>query len=393
VLSKVKRALNFVDQALYAAFTLILFVIAARSLAPSSLGVYALVATAHQLSVGLARASTSEVLLWRSPEDGGRALLKEAYRLSGRIGICLSLIIGLTCAVTIAPGYALLCGTLVTTYFHDVSRYNLLATRRVARSTGLHLVAILIIVGGWALLHEWQIVVTPLVILIIGGVASLAFTLGAVNSLSLLMKAPFSRSQTPMREPLRYGADYLLGTLSLQVNLLAAVVIAGPTAAAILRSADTLIGPLRVALQGAIIAVVPQVRERVALGQSTRGPLVAVVGGVALLAGIWHVLLHSPTRVGPLLLGDAWSLADQVDEYYLIAFVASSATAFCTVLLKVSSRGKSLLLARVIAVVLGSAISVVAVWRLGVVGAAIATTVTSVLSTVIWYVVYRGKGT
>ncbi len=181
--------------------------------------------------------------------------------------------------------------------------------------------------------------------------------LALVSAVALMLRGRLTPSVRELAEwwrkesggRLRYGAEGLLGTVTSLVVVSAASAIVGPRAAAALRGAGTLLGPLSVIMSAVPLAVVPETSRTTLTLEQTWAPLRRIgflLSALSLTVSAIAVVL--PHAIGRALLGDTWAVAAPILpitglEYAGLAWVSVTYT-----LLRAQGRSGALLRARML---------------------------------------------
>jgi O-antigen/teichoic acid export membrane protein len=125
------------------------------------------------------------------------------------------------------------------------------------------------------------------------------------------------------RSRFRFGFNYSLDQVGAVVMTAIATVLVGTAAAASLRGAATLFGPLAILITAFMLIFVPQVRRATDSIAAQWRRMQITSGFMSLLGlGLAAVLLNIPESIGKLVLGDVWQPAMTVVPYMGISCVA-----------------------------------------------------------------------
>ena len=125
------------------------------------------------------------------------------------------------------------------------------------------------------------------------------------------------------RSRIRFGFNYSLDQLGAVVMTATATAVVGTTAAASLRGAYTLFGPLAILITASSLIFVPQARRSTeSVARQWRRMLVSSVFMSFLGLGTLAVLISIPDSIGELILGDIWRPAMTVVPFMGISCVA-----------------------------------------------------------------------
>ncbi|ULE33630.1 hypothetical protein [Mycobacterium sp. IDR2000157661] len=152
---------------------------------------------------------------------------------------------------------------------------------------------------------------------------------------------------------LRFGANYSLDQVGAVFLTAIATVLVGTAAAAALRGAFTLFGPLAMLITAFMLIFVPQVRRATgSVADQWRRMLTASAVLSLLGVGTAVVLLAIPDAVGELILGEVWQPAMTVVPYVGISSVAVAWMVSTNSMLAAQGMSVSLLRLHVLQVVL-----------------------------------------
>ncbi|MEO3761526.1 hypothetical protein ABGB19_25010 [Mycobacterium sp. B14F4] len=125
------------------------------------------------------------------------------------------------------------------------------------------------------------------------------------------------------RSRLRFGFNYSLDQLGAVAMTAIATVVVGTAAAASLRGAYTLFGPLAILITASSLIFVPQARRATdSIKNQWRRMLTASVFMSFLGLGTVAILLSLPDSIGKMVLGDVWQPAMTVVPFMGISCVA-----------------------------------------------------------------------
>lgn len=121
----------------------------------------------------------------------------------------------------------------------------------------------------------------------------------------------------------RYGFNYSLDQVGAVLMTAIATAVVGTAAAASLRGASTLFGPLAILITAFMLIFVPQIRTTTGAVRAQWRRMLTTSAFLSLLGLVTAaVLLSLPNSVGALVLGDVWQPAMSVVPYMGISCVA-----------------------------------------------------------------------
>ncbi len=326
---------------------------ASRNLDVFDYGIFALYFTAGVLLVGLQRAALYEplLLLYGNSDLTLNSAIRYCLKRSLFLGVLYSVVSAL-CMYLLGfqPQWYYLAFFLIGPFLQDSTRFLtliLINERWAFASGGMNL----ILQVGFSYLVFLRRESSYEAFLIAWGIASL---IGALTTLSFLtfrfIRTPKLQIGTVFKkQSLSFGFDYLLGIVSLQSTLTIATITGGASAAAALRGADALIGPVRIILQS-----LPQLflsrwaNEAAGYRYKRVGKLTAAA---ALPLGLAAVgVLAIPEEVGSLIMGASWFYIRQVLPFAVLALVPIMITQLSTLGIKSLGDNRRLLLARFVTI-------------------------------------------
>ena len=306
------------SQAISSLMGLIVSLAVARSASPSAFGAFALALSGYYLALGASRALTSEPFIVRFSGSAAEAFEYQAGRAAG-----LTVTVGLGAAGVCEMG-ALLCGepmrqtlaalglVIPILLLQDFLRFAAFSQNR--GSVALVSDALWALgVGITMATAEIRNVQSAGLLLLAWGVPALGGALLSMYRLRVTPHPSAARSWLRTQRDLapRYLAEFAAFTGSSQLAFYLVGVIGGLAAAASIRGAEVLMGPLIVLYMGIGLVAVPEavtIRHR-----STRQLMhfsLLLSGLLTVAALVWEAgILLLPASVGHLLLGDTWDLA------------------------------------------------------------------------------------
>jgi O-antigen/teichoic acid export membrane protein len=351
------RSVTLADQVLSSVSNLLVVVLVARAVDPTTFGQFVLGYSVLTLTLGLSRAYFgSRVSL--APD------LQEARRLTGALVAGMLVLSPLVALAVLAVstlatnGQApLICAVVAVATpivcVQDVLRFGAAAGGRPA--------AALLSDGAWILVMAVPFALS----LRLGAVGALILWAGAsalALSVALIAFRERPRWRAGVRELRRrenVGASLTVGAVAtMSATLLVLLVVSntlGPAAAGSLRGASTAMGPVNVLLAFTALGITPMLVRRARHGdQRFCTAVAAVLVGLVLAWGALLLLL--PERVGTAAFGSSWAGIRSVVTFTVVeyVFVAVGAAAFLG--LKVRQRAGDLIRSRTLA----AAVTVVA---------------------------------
>lgn len=310
-----QRVYTLLDQGLSSVTNFALSLVAARELAPTELGAFAVAVATYLIMLGLVRAACGETLLVRhagAPAGDWPVLTRAVTGLAaagGCLAAALVAAVGLVIGGRVGPALVVLALTLPGLLVQDAWRYCLLGAGRAGAASALDGVWVVLLVPAFAVPLVADRVSAPSLLLAWGvaGAASLplAVLLDRVRP-DVVLGWRYLRENSQLIR--RYCLESLTGFGAYQVLVYALAAQFGLALAGALRLALTALSPVNVLFQGAYtIATVRSVQLR---GQGA-GPhqrwSVTVGAALAAVAVLWTgVLLLLPTGVVSVVLGPEW---------------------------------------------------------------------------------------
>jgi O-antigen/teichoic acid export membrane protein len=310
------------DQVFSSLTNLALSIFVARSVDPESFGAFAIGFATYLLVLGISRALTSEPLTVRF-SAASKSDWREASSASTGSALVLGVAGGAVClAVGALAGGALgqvlvaLGVALPGLILQDAWRFAFLSGGSPARAFlndllwAVALVAIApLLIGSGHTSVFW-------LTLAWGGAATIAAAAGMVQSGIVPRPMQFFawlRQQRGLAPA--YLGEFLALTGSRSVTMYAVGAIAGLVAAGAIRAAQILFGPLNTLFLGLRLVAVPEaVRlvERRSAAHLQRFCRLMAVGMVGITVVSAIVILLLPAGIGRMLLGETWTVAEQV---------------------------------------------------------------------------------
>lgn len=231
----------------------------------------------------------------------------------------------------------------------------------------------------------------PILLILWFGTVVLSFAVGlAVARLKPIFKGSLRRIARwdPISASMAWGAVLAHG--SQLIVTAAAAFIVGPQAAAALRGASTLIGPLNVIFAYVNLALTPTVLRRARSTDFASARRVTLA--ISLTAICWGVVLFAlPDALGEAALGDSWAITKSIilltaSQYVFLAVASGS-----TLILKVRRRAKTLAWQKLVVALVGITLSIVGCALLNnVAGAAMGLAISGIVSGVLsWTALFR----
>ena len=385
---------GFVDQALSSATNFALGVFVAATVAPADFGAFSLVYASYGVCLGLSSGLVSTPLIVRHSaastaerSEASQRSVASAFLVGAAAGL-LFLLLSRLAPPTMAGPLAVLGATMPGLLTQDAWRYAFNAQGRPQRAaTNDATWALLQVIGTAALLAGGAVSATSM-IAVWGGSATVAALLGAWQAHAfppLRGNGRWIRAHADLG--VRYAVESIAHRSGLYLALYLVGLIAGLSAVAALRGALLLVtGPLILLYVGASFAAVPEgvrLLERAPrdFPRATALFTAAITGAAALWCGL---VLIFDNRLGPLLLGQTWPLAQPlVVPLVVFALVQAISVAPSQGLWSLGAASRSLRIQLLsVVMTLGGTFAGAAV--AGPLGAAEALVITTVVSTVLW---------
>lgn len=354
--------MTLADQVVSSVSNLLVVVLVARAVSPTTFGQFVLGYAVLTLTLGLSRAYFgSRVSL--APD------MQEARRLTGALVAGMLVISPLVALAVLAvstlatEGQAPLICAVVAVATPIVCVQDVL---RFGAASGGRPLAALLSDGVWVLVMAVPFALS----LQLGAVSALMLWAGG-SALALLVALIAFRERPRWRAGMRelrrrenVGASLTLGAVATtSATLLVLLVVSntlGPAAAGSLRGASTAMGPVNVLLAFTALGVTPVLVRRARHGdQRFCLAVAAVLVGLVLAWGA--VLLLLPERLGTAAFGSSWGGIRNVVTWTVVEYVFLAVGAAAFLGLKVRQRAGDLIRSRAVAaaatVVIGSAVA------------------------------------
>lgn len=344
------------DQAISSLTNFFMGILVARTVSPTDFGAFSLAFAAYVLALVVSRGLTGEPLVvrhshtsdadWRAATAGSAGLATAFAFAAAVVVLVLAAIVGGRLGEAFLALAIVLPGLLV----QDVYRYAF-----VARGVPMHaficdltwaailLPALILLGGGPGTSLALPILVWGASALISAGVG---MALGRILPSLRRARAWFSESR---HLGLRYATEALISQAPFQVMLFVLGSVAGLSAAAALRGAQLLLGPIGMLIIGLSIVGVPEgvrlSRSRGARG--LRSPAALLSLGTASITLVWGLALTLlPADIGEKLLGETWVGASAVLVPITFAWIGNALAFGATVGLRVLADSRRSLRAR-----------------------------------------------
>lgn len=384
-----------VDQGIYSLSTLVVSLAFARSASISDFGLFSLGVVSITLLVGLVRTSVFEPLLIRSRALSSQGslgpMLRRCLLISAAVGLVVGcggwLLIKLLASASVNPLIILL---IPGAFIQDAARMALLCLARpktlvVLDSTALaaQVLVLGLVAAYWSVAFQGALAMWTGCSLLVGAAVLLFIS----RSLQGVQEA---RYRLALKEGRQFGIDYLFGVATSQLILWTASFSGGPEAAAALRGADALMGPVRVLLLAAPALLLASLGARVTEGLAIR-PSLSRAGLATLgVACVWCLALVIPfSYIGNFLLGDSWRAVQEVLPYIAGSYLFVVLTTFATVGMKALRDGRSLVRSRLVIAPVGVVLGLWGSLQFEARGAAVATLTTSALAACVWMCMFQ----
>ncbi|WP_214103537.1 hypothetical protein [Acrocarpospora catenulata] len=394
----IKSLAGFADQAVASATNVALTIVVARQVDPWTLGAFAVAYTLYLVAVGLSRAVASEPLLVRYSH-----LPPQAHRDGARGSTGMAVLIGLAgglgmAAVALAVGGAIaeavvpLGLALPALLLKDAWRFVFLAAGRPGQAIVNDLVwagAQVLCVGGVLVAGLGQV---GWFVAAWGVSALVACVAGAVQA--GVAPAPW-RAGRWLREHRDllpgYTVDFVARAGGRNLTLLAVGWVGGLPALAAIRAAEVLFGGLNVVLQAGYLVAIPQAVGAYRRSAAALRTAVAVQSGllVVLSLGYSAVILLVPDGWGRALVGQSWSIAEEVLLAQALLYTGIAAITGPVVGLRALGDARRSAGVRLLLVPLYVASSVAGAYLAGAAGAVLGLGLAHLVGLVLWIVQFR----
>ncbi len=322
---------GWADQAVSSLTNFVVGILIARSLSPNSFGAFGLGFAFYALALNMTRAFASQPLTIRysSATPGARhGAAREAAGASLVLGAGTSILCLVIASVTtgaLREVFAALAIVLPGLMLQDTWRFTFFTQAR----------------PGAALVNDvvWAITLVPLLALapamlfgsvfwmtlLWGGTATLAAAVGILQA--GVIPAPMAARRW-LRAHRDLGSRFLtesaIAVAAAQAVLFGLGALAGLAAVAAVRSAQLLLGPLNIVVQGGALFSVAEVARAAALSTEHVARFAVRLSAVLSVIGIaWTLFVLSiPESTGVAVLGENWDGAQQVILPVGVAFVA-----------------------------------------------------------------------
>lgn len=330
-------ATGVLDQVVSSVGNSLIVIAIARVSSPDQFGTFGLLFSLVTVALAITRGAIGSQMLRLSGSS------KERLGSELRNGVAGALQIGVIAAFIVLVGSSLLgelglgatlAVALPLVLAQDAYRHWVIATGRPAQaltSDGLWCLGSGLLLLATVVFRETLPITT--IILGWGAFALMALLVLAVPSRQLpTLEGLRGWWRDPQAHRIRYGLEGGLGALAAFVVLLITVWIVGSSAAAALRGASTVFGPMSVLIAAAPLVALPELsRSNIdSSGAWTHLKVASVVMSLgALLLGL--VAWSLPAGIGESILGDSWPLVRPVLpftalEYAAIAWIAGITT-------------------------------------------------------------------
>ncbi|MCG5431646.1 hypothetical protein LV457_04985 [Mycobacterium sp. MYCO198283] len=342
------RALSGVLDQLFSSTSngVIIFAVAVAS-TPQEFGSITILMTALVAVLGCLRGMLGTPLLLKADQS------RERIRREGSYALTAALIIGPLLGLGMIVfgrglGTAALCLGVAAPFVvaQDVLRYVLIAEGRP------HVAAIWD--GVWcvgtvaAFVATWlvpQVVTTTVLLAGWGALGVLAF-LGLASDVRILpgLRGSAAWLRAGLGHRVRYGLDAGLEQVTVFLLLSLTTLLATATATAALRGATALLAPIGMFGTAVQLVLIPESTRRSAQPKQVWQALVRLSVLVAFATTVVGLLLFLlPSKVGYLLLGESWTLAQDVLPLMVLEYVSASAIVALAIYLRTFNRSGSAL--------------------------------------------------
>jgi O-antigen/teichoic acid export membrane protein len=304
------------DQAVSSLSNVLVSLVVAHALPPSSFGAFSLAFVTYALVLNASRGLSTDPLLVRfsgAADAGWRQAVAGATATATAVGIGCGLMgvaLGLLLPGQLGAAFLALGAGLPLLMLEDSWRFAFFAVGRGLHALVLDLVWTVLAIGGLAALVLTHTEGVTSCLLVFGGSSAVSAGLGVV--LSGVRPRPGLIGPW-VRGHQRLGGRYLIENLAVggsrQLRTTAVGAVAGLGAVGVVRAAEILMGPFLVVLMGIAQVAVPEASRVMTDAPGRLRHFCLLIGGSqAVVALAWGLgmLVVLPYGVGQLLLGDLW---------------------------------------------------------------------------------------
>lgn len=381
------------EQIIYSLTSFVVTITCARAMTIANFGEFALFSALVLLFVGLQRALVTEPLMIASSKilsSGERKNINSAFLI---FSIMISSVIAaFLCAFFYITyewqGVIFIYPTIMLIFLNDYSRFIYIMAEKYIVLLINTLVVSVAQIGTIIYLQQKITISAEVAAFSWGGCALIGMLFHAIFLRTNLMVA--WKSLSLVREHLKLGSqfamDYFFGIATTQGVLLAATAVTGPAAAAALRGADSLVGPVRMLLQSAPALVLPRSDAIVRSQSGVIRTIVMLILGFCAIVAVWDILVLSvPDSIGAKLLGKSWVVVRPILPWILLGLFLNVVVAFSALGLKILQRGDVLAKSRLKLLPFGFVLSIGGAFYAGAQGGAIGALMTSTVAATIWF--------
>lgn len=324
---RANATLTTIDQVLSSASNALMILALAQVATVGQFGIAALIMAVITMCLGLNRGAIGTVLLLLSNHPQKEIRSEGGYAMTWSFGTllvasCAVVVISATLGqIWLGVAFAIVAPIIAmqdTLRLTAITMGNALAA---VISDGLWTiwVVVLFVVNS---LDLWRSVEGSVYAWGLGGAAGWLVLMSATR-VTPSFRRIFEWWSTYWRSRMRLGVNYSLDQVGAVLMTAIATVVVGTAAAASLRGAFTLFGPLAMLITAFMLIFVPQVRRATdSVANQWRRMLTASVVLSLLGLGTVAVLLSIPDSLGRLILGEVWQPAMSVVPYVGVSSVA-----------------------------------------------------------------------
>lgn len=383
------------DQALVALFNLMVSVVAARILPPTSFGVFAIILASYTLVLGVFRSLVVDPYFFDSPAHGMGFVLTDVNRQVAAAALALGVIAGTMLAVcgiglggSAGAALVVLAFSTPALLVLDVGRYIAFRSNNAILAVALDSAWVL---GSSVLFCVASILNVPRNLWFVTSIWCLGAIVPAICVLVFFRVAwPTVRWVTSNWVTSKnYVVEFFASSITSISVAFVVGLLSSPQSAGSVRGAQTLLGPMNLLYQVQTVYLARRGRDRLDRGHSLGGlEFFRLSFALAVLAVVSGLLIAVvPDEIGTSILGDTWAGAQSVVIPLSISMGMNSIMTGAGIALKFSARSY---LSRNIRIAYSTVVLfmlVVATLRWDVVGAVIIMAVCSSLGAAIYCII------
>lgn len=209
-----------------------------------------------------------------------------------------------------------------------------------------------------------------------------------LHSMALQPKWNIGRAET--KNSLAFGGDFVIGSGASQVSFNLVGVVAGLSTVGSLRAAATLLGPISIIVGSARTLAIPYLSRGISHGY--KGILTRAIASTSIIGFISVPVLtfiaFIPSHLGELLLGQNWGYAEPILPFLALEMLSIALTSIPFAGFRALKAGKSTIIIRSILALFRITVVVLSANFGGLIWAAIAMAITSLVGTAVWWTGY-----